>query len=98
MHKTYFQFLSSLFSIPMLIGKFSPHFLVFLPVKWTHQNEGTVIILLVEILKLILKMKFEICVRTLDMTSRSYFGKVNSTLGSVMPLAVFPKKNSDTIF
>ena len=43
-------------------------------------------------------MKFEICVRTLDMTSRSYFGKVNSTLGSVLPLSMFQDKNSDTIF
>ena len=49
MHKTCFQFLSSLYSVPMLIGIFSPHFLIFLPVKWTHQNEGTVIIVLVEI-------------------------------------------------
>ena len=49
MHKTYFQFLPSLFSVPMLASKFSPHFLIFLPVKWTHQNEGTVIIVLVEI-------------------------------------------------
>ena len=30
-----------------------------------------------------------ICVRALDMTSRSYFGKMNSTLGSVVPLAMF---------
>ena len=26
---------------------------------------------------------------TSDMTSRSYFGKMNSTLGSVVPLAMF---------
>ena len=41
---------------------------------------------LVEILK--------ICVRTCDMTDmtlRSYFGKQNSTLGSVVPLAMFTK-------
>ena len=31
----------------------------------------------------------KICVRTCDMTSRSYFGKQNSTLGSVVPLAMF---------
>ena len=30
-----------------------------------------------------------ICVWTCDMTSRSYFGKMNSTLGSVVPLAMF---------
>ena len=28
-------------------------------------------------------------VRTYDMTSRSYFGKMNSTLGSIVPLAMF---------
>ena len=31
----------------------------------------------------------KLCVRTHDMTSRSYFGKMNSTLGSVVPLAMF---------
>ena len=31
----------------------------------------------------------KICVWTCDMTSRSYFGKMNSTLGSVVPLAIF---------
>ena len=31
----------------------------------------------------------KICVWTCDMTSRSYFGKMNSTLGSVVPLAMF---------
>ena len=31
----------------------------------------------------------KICVRTFEMTSRSYFGKQNSTLGSVVPLAMF---------
>ena len=31
----------------------------------------------------------KICVWTSDMTSRSYFGKMNSTLGSVVPLAMF---------
>ena len=30
-----------------------------------------------------------ICVWTCDMNSRSYFGKMNSTLGSVVPLAMF---------
>ena len=30
-----------------------------------------------------------ICLRTCDMTQRSYFGKQNSTLGSVVPLAMF---------
>ena len=30
-----------------------------------------------------------ICVRTCDVTSRSYFGKMNSTLGPVVPLAMF---------
>ena len=30
-----------------------------------------------------------ICVRTCDITLRSYFGKQNSTLGSVVPLAMF---------
>ena len=30
-----------------------------------------------------------ICVWTCDMTSRGYFGKMNSTLGSVVPLAMF---------
>ena len=30
-----------------------------------------------------------ICVWTCDMTSRNYFGKMNSTLGSVVPLAMF---------
>ena len=29
------------------------------------------------------------CVTSCDMTSRSYFGKMNSTLGSVVPLAIF---------
>ena len=31
----------------------------------------------------------KLCVRTHDMTSRSYFGKMNSTLRSVVPLAMF---------
>ena len=31
----------------------------------------------------------KICVWTCDITSRSYFGKMNSTLGSVVPLAMF---------
>ena len=31
----------------------------------------------------------KICVCTCDMTSRIYFGKMNSTLGSVVPLAMF---------
>ena len=31
----------------------------------------------------------KICVWTCDMTARSYFGKMNSTLGSVVPLAMF---------
>ena len=31
----------------------------------------------------------KICVWTCDMASRSYFGKMNSTLGSVVPLAMF---------
>ena len=31
----------------------------------------------------------KLCVRTHDMTSRSYFGKMNSILGSVVPLAMF---------
>ena len=31
----------------------------------------------------------KICVRICDMTSRNYFGKQNSTLGSVVPLAIF---------
>ena len=31
----------------------------------------------------------KICGRTCDMTLRSYFGKMNSTLGSVVPLAMF---------
>ena len=30
----------------------------------------------------------KICVRICDMTSRNYFGKQNSTLGSVVPLAI----------
>ena len=41
---------------------------------------------------LLLKMKFEqdLCkLRTHERTSRSYFGKLNSTLGSVVPLAMF---------
>ena len=33
----------------------------------------------------------KICVRICDMTSRRYFGKQNSTLGSVVPLAMFFK-------
>ena len=41
---------------------------------------------LVEILKMNL---IKICVWTCDMTSRSYFDKMNSTLGSVVPLAMF---------
>ena len=32
---------------------------------------------------------WKICVWTCDMTSRSYFFKMNSTLGSVVPLAMF---------
>ena len=36
-----------------------------------------------------LRMKFELCVITHNMTSRSYFGKMNSILGSVVPLAMF---------
>ena len=40
----------------------------------------------VEILKMTL---IKICVWTCDMTSISYFGKMNSTLGSVVPLAMF---------
>ena len=31
----------------------------------------------------------KICVWTCDMAQRSYFGKMNSTLGSVVPLAMF---------
>ena len=31
----------------------------------------------------------KICLRTCDMTYRSYFGNQNSTLGSVVPLAMF---------
>ena len=31
----------------------------------------------------------KICVRICDMTSRNYFGQQNSTLGSVVPLAMF---------
>ena len=31
----------------------------------------------------------KICVRTCDMASRTYFGKMNSALGSVVPLAMF---------
>ena len=31
----------------------------------------------------------KICVSILDMTSRCYFGKMNSILGSVVPLAIF---------
>ena len=31
----------------------------------------------------------KLCVRTHHMTSRSYFSKMNSTLGSVVPLAMF---------
>ena len=34
----------------------------------------------------------KICVRICDMTSRNYFGKQNSTLGSVVPLAMFWEK------
>ena len=38
----------------------------------------------------ILKMKWiKICVWACDMTLRGYFGKMNSTLGSVVPLAMF---------
>ena len=33
----------------------------------------------------------KICVSILDMTSRYYFGKMNSILGSVVPLAMFPE-------
>ena len=33
----------------------------------------------------------KICVWTCDMTSRSYFGEMNSSLGSVVPLAMFMK-------
>ena len=38
----------------------------------------------------------KICVRTCDMTERSYFGEQNLTLVLVMPLAMF-NKISDTI-
>ena len=31
----------------------------------------------------------KICERTVDMTSISYFGKLNSSLASVVPLAMF---------
>ena len=31
----------------------------------------------------------KICVWTCDMTSRSYFDKMNSTLRSIVPLAIF---------
>ena len=34
-------------------------------------------------------MKFAQDLRNCDMTSRSYFGKMNSTLGSIVPLAMF---------
>ena len=34
----------------------------------------------------------KICVWIRDMTSRSYFGKINSILGSVVPLAMFSSK------
>ena len=37
----------------------------------------------------------KICVWTCDMTSRSCFGKMNSTLGSVVPLAMFHFKTVD---
>ena len=51
-------------------------------------------LILVEILKLVLGRYSEcflvkICLRTSDMTYRSYFCKRNSTLGSVVPLAMF---------
>ena len=36
----------------------------------------------------------QICVWSCDMTSRSYFGKMNPTLGSVVPLAMFLKYGS----
>ena len=35
-------------------------------------------------------------IKICDMTSRSYFGKMNSTLGSVVPLAMFIKKDGAT--
>ena len=38
----------------------------------------------------------KICVWTCDMTARSYFGKMNSTLGSVVPLAMFYYCNAIT--
>ena len=31
----------------------------------------------------------KICVKTCDLNSRSYFGKMNLTHGSVVPLAMF---------
>ena len=34
-------------------------------------------------------MKFDQDLWNCDMTSRSYFGKMNSTLGSIVPLAMF---------
>ena len=36
----------------------------------------------------ILEMKFDLC-KNFDMTLRSHFGNQNSTLGSVVPLAIF---------
>ena len=40
----------------------------------------------------------KICVWTCDMTSRSYFDKMNSTLGSVVPLAMFVKASQKASF
>ena len=47
----------------------------------------------------ILKIKCDvICVWTCDMTSRGYFGKMNSTLGSVAPLAMFSDKTTSLLW
>ena len=40
----------------------------------------------------------KICVWTCDMASRSYFGKMNSTLGSVVPLAMFYSSACQRLF
>ena len=50
---------------------------------------------LVEILKMNL---IKICVWTCDTTSRSYFNKMNSTLGSVVPLAMFSPFHLPRVF
>ena len=56
---------------------------------------GTMFHLDFDVLKLLLGRDYEdetlikICLRTCDMTLRSYFGNQNSTLGSVVPLAMF---------